>query len=158
MSTTLEEMTQKFMTDVAAAKAAFKQEGETLLKAVTKQFFAENPLVKAIKWDQYTPYFNDGDSCEFSVNDPMFINTDDADALSDCRWEEYQGEDESVEVYTEWGGDFTEISKEMKDNIRMFSKFICSDEMSDVMESVFDDHSTITVTANGFDVDELDHD
>jgi hypothetical protein len=33
------------------------------------------PLLEAgvsIQWDQYTPFFNDGDICEFSVNEPTF--------------------------------------------------------------------------------------
>lgn len=30
------------------------------------EFFEKNPTVGAISWTQYTPYFNDGESCEFS--------------------------------------------------------------------------------------------
>lgn len=29
------------------------------------------PEVDAIRWPQFTPYFNDGDACEFSVHDPL---------------------------------------------------------------------------------------
>lgn len=37
--------------------------------------------VKAITWQQYTPYFNDGDVCEFSVGD-YYVTTSDRVAAS----------------------------------------------------------------------------
>jgi hypothetical protein len=37
--------------------------------------------VKAITWTQYTPYFNDGDVCKFSVGD-HFVTTNDRVAAS----------------------------------------------------------------------------
>lgn len=30
--------------------------------------------IVAVSWTQYTPWFNDGDTCEFSVNEPSFTN------------------------------------------------------------------------------------
>lgn len=40
---------------------------------IIKLFFDECPKVQAVVWSQYTPYFNDGDECVFSVNEPCFI-------------------------------------------------------------------------------------
>jgi len=34
-----------------------------------KAFFEATPEVQSVFWTQYTPYFNDGDSCYFSVGD-----------------------------------------------------------------------------------------
>lgn len=31
--------------------------------------FVEHPTIQTISWTQYTPYFNDGEPCEFSVHD-----------------------------------------------------------------------------------------
>jgi len=31
--------------------------------------FIEHPTIQTISWTQYTPYFNDGEPCEFSVHD-----------------------------------------------------------------------------------------
>ena len=31
------------------------------------------PGVAAVVWDQYTPYFNDGEPCEFSVREPRIV-------------------------------------------------------------------------------------
>lgn len=50
----------------AARKAAQK-----LVKAAFEQgataLFAANPELKSFDWTQYTPYFNDGEPCEFGV-------------------------------------------------------------------------------------------
>lgn len=40
---------------------------------IIKLFFDECPKVQAVVWSQYTPYFNDGDECVFSVNEPCFV-------------------------------------------------------------------------------------
>lgn len=36
------------------------------------------PEVEAVRWEQYTPYFNDGDVCEFGVREPRikFVGED----------------------------------------------------------------------------------
>ena len=58
-----------------AGKEYLKQKTEVAtkfknaLELFSKDFFKLVPLVKRIEWTQYTPYFNDGDSCEFSVNE-----------------------------------------------------------------------------------------
>lgn len=41
-------------------------------KAHIENFMRKNPLIKEIGWTQYTPYFNDGDSCVFHVYDINF--------------------------------------------------------------------------------------
>ena len=33
-----------------------------------KNLFEETPKLKSFAWSQYTPYFNDGETCEFSAN------------------------------------------------------------------------------------------
>lgn len=35
---------------------------------------AAYPEVVKVEWCQYTPNFNDGDTCRFSVHDPIFYN------------------------------------------------------------------------------------
>lgn len=60
---------------------------------IIKLFFEECPKVQAVVWNQYTPYFNDGDECVFSVNSPTFItkNFDLDDLLNPY---EYEDDDE----------------------------------------------------------------
>lgn len=34
-----------------------------------QEFFEKYPQIQYVYWTQYTPYFNDGDPCEFGVNE-----------------------------------------------------------------------------------------
>ena len=45
-----------------------KEFGREKIQAVFEAFFKEHPLVEQVYWDQYAPYFNDGEPCVFSVN------------------------------------------------------------------------------------------
>jgi hypothetical protein len=39
--------------------------------------FEKYPKLNAVAWPQYTPYFNDGDKCEFQVHEPQIAWGDD---------------------------------------------------------------------------------
>lgn len=122
-------------------EAALKQlrtDGEAALKAAFCDFFAKHPSVSSIQWTQYTPYFNDGDACVFSANEPQLMLGEndyiDSQRLAD-------GED--AELYT----DFIQLTDILQ-----------SDAMRSVLLGVFDDHSEITVTRDGITVDSYSHD
>jgi hypothetical protein len=146
-----------------AIKAEFQQTAQQLFKETTKVFFTENPTVKAIVWNQYTPYFNDGDTCEFSVNEPAFTNAEGED-LDDVSWGEYQGERDDIWAAEAWtinngqaqGDDaYSGLNAQSCYN---FSNIITSSEMQDVMLAMFEDHVTVVATAEGFNVVGYDHD
>lgn len=66
----------------AAVHAEIKVEARKVIEAVGAEFFARNPSVVAIRWTQYTPYWQDGDTCTFSANDPelqLFATEEDED-------------------------------------------------------------------------------
>ena len=47
------------------------------LKSIIKGFFADHPEVSKVVWDQFTPYFNDGEPCVFQVGEPsVWLNPD----------------------------------------------------------------------------------
>lgn len=155
-----------------AIAAEFQQTAQQLFKETTTQFFVENPGVKAIVWKQYTPYFNDGDTCEFSVNDPYFTNAEGED-LHDISWGEYDGERDDIWVAESIGWMMNRrddvyykntvalIEKSGGVNAKScdnFSSIICSSEMRDVMLAMFGDHVEVVATAQGFDVSSFDHD
>jgi len=123
--------------ETAVSKAA------DVLKQSLSTIVSELDGVEAIRWEQYTPYFNDGDACEFWVNEPRikFNNTpEDAGDYEDGFIDDYDvktGKEKEVfeAVY--------EIFKSIDDNIFL---------------SAFDDHVQVTVTADGVEVDEYEHD
>jgi hypothetical protein len=51
------------------AKAFMKAKGKEALEEAFTEFFAKHPEATAVVWTQYAHYFNDGDPCEFSVNE-----------------------------------------------------------------------------------------
>ena len=47
---------------------ACKELGGQYLKEALQLLWDACPTLEAVCWTQYTPYFNDGDACEFRVN------------------------------------------------------------------------------------------
>lgn len=45
-------------------------QGQELIAALAADMFEKNPGLLTVKWDQYTPSFNDGDPCTFSIHEP----------------------------------------------------------------------------------------
>ena len=51
------------------AKKTATQRGQQLFKNAVAALFDENPELESFSWKQFTPYFNDGDTCYFSVKE-----------------------------------------------------------------------------------------
>ena len=72
---------------IAADYEKYYKELEEEAKAVVfeefKKIFVKYPHLTAIKWSQYTPYFNDGDECTFGVNDFCITNVEDIETELD---------------------------------------------------------------------------
>jgi hypothetical protein len=168
---TIQSKLDDLITAQQALAAKFREEAQELFKEVTKEFFETNPGITAIKWSQYTPYFNDGEECIFSVNQPCFTNAPDDELENVTAYGDYDGEAEGV-----WATDSInyvltsgrEWHAETADAIRKsggidiastdsFSSMLQSHEMQDVMQAMFDNHVVVTATRNGFDVEEYDH-
>ncbi len=60
-----EKITKSIEETIATRKATFT---ETL-----KLFFEDHPEVAMVTWEQYTPYWNDGESCEFGTYNLFYI-------------------------------------------------------------------------------------
>lgn len=75
---------------IAAARKEMQNKSTGFIEAACSQFFEQCPEVEKISWTQYAPYFNDGEACEFSVNELVYTLVGDEDA-----------DDEGSIVYTE---------------------------------------------------------
>lgn len=155
---------------------------KTVFHTAVSNFFNAYPEVAAIRWRQYTPYFNDGDTCEFSVHDLEFYSEKDYEALKEGELDDtyefnsyrkpsdyvyraaaepdnkyrdhYQKEiDKYDALVKEKGERFAAVA----DGIEQFNNLF-NEIDDDVMLSLFGDHVQITVTKDGIDVDEYDHD
>lgn len=97
--------------------------------------FEKYPNLEAFQWNQYTPYFNDGDECTFGVNECYYIK---------CTEDE-----ELVEVYEKDG--YTNIAEDINKIL-----FKIDD---DSMRTMFGDHVEIELYKDGkIKIDEYDHD
>lgn len=168
---TLQSRFDALIAEQQALRAKFKTEAQAMFKETMKEFFDKNPGITALKWSQYTPYFNDGDSCVFRVNDVYFTNAS-ADELENVTvWGEYEGEDESVWVtaniayvlnsgskyYEEEAAKIRAAGGVDVDSCKRIDKMIRSDEMEEIMQEMFGDHVVVTATREGFDVIDHEH-
>lgn len=172
---TLQDEFDAMLAEQAQLKAKFQAKAQELFKGVTKEFFAKNPGITAIRWSQYTPYFNDGEPCVFHVYDAYFTNCP-IDELHDLsRWGDYEGEREDVfsvsgmawvlsDKHNHFKQEKAAIKSLVESNqlditsVDKFAALIESSEMEDIMLAMFGDHVIITATREGFDVEECDHD
>lgn len=130
--------------DINARRQALEDElrknGESLLRQHFTKLFAAVPTLQAVKWTQYTPYFNDGDACVFGVNEwsVRFETTPEnagwnEDGFEDVPW---KSPDAKWKILAEFEGAVPES----------------------VLLATFGDHVEVTATREGFQVDEYSHD
>lgn len=102
---------------------------DTLLKGF-KLLFDTAPLVRAVRWKQYTPYRNGCDPCEFLVYDPEYQ----IDGLEG--WHEYYG----------WRTELTaEERRASAALLPIIPVELFSFAYREAFQSVFGDHVTVTV-------------
>lgn len=142
-------------------------------------FFTKYPFVVGFQWQQYTPYFNDGDECTFRVCDVYMKlkgyglgskKTDDDDDYSDynhmlyCKYtletkngsywkKEYENEKVKYFRLPKEEFNFEEYVKDRKALCEAFESI-----PKETMKELFGDHSEITVTKKGLQVEEYEHD
>lgn len=116
---------------------------QIIIKEAFKDLFDAHPEIEAIRWTQFTPYFNDGEPCEFSVSYWSIKAT----GLKS----KYET-DEPGEFLDEYSLSEENQSK-FKDIYELFGLLD-----NDAMLVTFGDHAEITATKDGFEVDSCDHD
>lgn len=64
---TLDDYKNKLEAHKRAGQELQKQ-GQKIFEAAAKELFEKYPSLDSFGWEQYTPHFNDGDPCYFSVH------------------------------------------------------------------------------------------
>ncbi len=72
---------KQIVEEYGISKAVFEKRMKGAFDEIFKVYFEKCPEVSAVGWNQYTPYFNDGESCEFSVGDFYPVVVDNLEAL-----------------------------------------------------------------------------
>jgi hypothetical protein len=127
-----------------------------------KYIFEKYPTLESFGWTQYTPYFNDGDTCIFSVNtDYISVNdeyVDEAKWSSEVNVINWGNWNRELKVYEgrveepnpNYDPVLTAASNEITNFLGNFD--------NDFYLSKFGDHASITVTKDGVDISDYDHD
>lgn len=132
---------------VENAKREIAAKAKTAVGALFKAFFTAHPEIGALKWTQYTPYFNDGEPCEFSVHsdfDVLLGKYVASEGDSD------EGDDEEANEFID---NWSVKDKKVAAAINSLGRAV--DE--DIFLEAFGDHAQVIATPEGFHVTEYDH-
>lgn len=160
MSDVLDEMKEE-LKEYENIKKELTAQGEQVLKVTLRRVLRTYPEIEAISWTQYTPGFNDGDACEFTVgsvevkfNDPTKVKpTKVSKKRKDDDEDETHHEDEFIDV--DYGlDDKNPVHKEFKPILAEISNVV--NTLSDVLEGMFGNGSRVIATKDGIKVEEYD--
>lgn len=119
------------------------------LTEIFKGFFQYQPTVQAVVWEQYTPYFNDGEECVFRVGDPVYVTKNFDPKNRENSSYEYEDDElyESVNEYEK-----SELSKACS----AFSKLLHRND--EILKELYGNHVTVFLTPEEVFVTDYDHD
>jgi hypothetical protein len=136
------------------------------------QALVDDPTIVEFGWSQYTPYFNDGDTCEFSVYGTWVRTTAEVDGV-----DEYGDEYSPYNLDVDYHPSLGKIEREWDSEARTFvnERYEGPDEdrynrcqaldgalqsgaFDHVLLEHFGDHALITVRKNTIEVEYYEHD
>ena len=167
--------------EIAILKAKMVAQSHDIFDSAIKEIFQLNDgQLEAIAWTQYTPYFNDGDVCEFTMGDIYFITDGIADAgipesVYDFESDEYtqletrvpddwqrkraaEGESWAIKACGKWDKIVDKTLPEACHELEIFMN-----KNGDIMEEIFGNHVRIIITVDKDgnivqNVEEYEHD
>ena len=152
-------------TKMAEAQKQIEQIAADAFKEMTTEFFEGQPDIVSFGWSQYTPYWNDGDTCTFSANTEYPIVTFKAKDGKIIKYDENNGTlQEANSAVVEDDIEFSEdddlemepYDDEINKHAKAVSKFLSNFDEDD-LETMFGDHALITVTRKKVDTEEYEH-
>jgi hypothetical protein len=156
------EVLRKKHTEMQKLKQELLETSNKIFIEFTKTIFEEYPKIKSFSWKQYTPYFNDGDTCTFSV-DTNYICVND-EYVDEVNWlhptniTNYGNWNRELKVYEgQVETPNSEYDEEMAKAVEEIREFL-SEFDDDFYLHQFGDHAEVTITADGVSIDEYDHD
>jgi hypothetical protein len=135
-------------TKVEELNRQVREESQRLLNEGFAEVFSKYPKLNRFSWNQYTPYFNDGEECVFRVNTysliPDFTDEPGEDhdyeyTKGDSIWNSSARKYEDVPV-----SDEKKLNNEAYDEI--YDIITAIDEVT--MKAMYGNHITVTVSKN----------
>jgi hypothetical protein len=145
---------------------SFKEKAKAALSETFHTFFTEFPEVSHVHWTQYTPHFNDGDPCTFSVHDVFTHLTNEGrlsfglDPIDEDDDEEDYCEGDLYDIFSGYGDERKYISpraKEVCEAASALDKGVRG--LEQFMEGIYGDGVQVTMYRDGTsEIDEYGHD
>jgi hypothetical protein len=139
MSELIEEVVRK-RKELKEKIKSFREEVKEIFKDAVNGIFVKNPRLISFSWTQYTPYFNDGDTCRFraSTSYPSYtyLNAEGDELEYDENYGEGDGQNSNLK--------------------RQITSILCLFE-DEELEDFFGDHVTVRVTRTGIETEDYDH-
>jgi len=158
----MKEKVEQLVVDFKKTKEQFVNEFKENFKVFTKEIFDKYRSLESFGWNQYTPYFNDGETCTFSANiDYIYINGENEDERNDLnetkiiQWGSWDRNSQSYvgrleEPNSEYNKELSDAYNEVKSILNLIP--------DELFLEMFGDHCSVTVTPTGVEVDGYDHD
>lgn len=135
---------------------AAREEAQKVMRDAFNEFahelFASHPEISGFRWKQFTPYFNDGDECVFSVDtDYPDVQINEHHELAKTPGLSKYVEDESwlagyeLETYTGKPARPIDVYLPAWESVKTFLRTFDEDDM----RAMYDDHVRVTVTNKG---------
>lgn len=128
--------------------AKLKEGAKNAIGEEFKAFFEKHPEIKSVKWQQYTPHFDDGDPCVFGVREPD--ESDDIELVSGETAPEYRSS-----AKLDGGPAYAAFTEKIRP---AFADLRFVNAMDEAYEAAFGDGVEVIATREGFEVNEYDHD
>lgn len=140
----------------------FSKVAKEALTEGAKTVFDSHPVLEKFGWNQYTPYFNDGDACTFSVySDCPDLNGENYDDLhyQTKEWcsESRKYVDKRENTFKGTPEEFEAVKNLMAagDSVKAF----LTQFDDDLLKDIFGDHVTVTINRDGtVETDHYEHD
>lgn len=168
---------------ITGLQKALEEEGRKELGALFDGYFERHPDVECIRWNQFTPYFNDGEECIFGIHE-IYLGFR-SDTLTERQLKDYDSDDVLVSEDDELDYSEVELHEAEEDDAAYLALF-CVDshsyyverwspeqneafaeakqisnvmrQLGSVMEVIYDNHCMVTVRAGGVvKVEEFEH-
>jgi hypothetical protein len=147
--------------EVTELTANFKKQQEEMLAkfkpnfhALFKPFLEKNTNVEALVFEAYTPYFNDGDTCEYSFNELRIVLKGSAEdegdygyGISECELH-YNSRMTPADK-----SEYTKLFTELAPISKAFHSI-----PDDIMEGIVGDHVRVKITATDVETEDYEHD
>ncbi len=132
-------------------KTEMTSEVKEKLKLIFNEIFLSFPQIENLNWAQYTPYFNDGDPCEFRFSGlnvklkPEYVKNREA----------YESEEQGFDL-TDLEHYAHSLPLNLIETLEGLNSTLYLSE--DLLEDIFGDHAEVIVTPEKLEVLDYSHD